>query len=76
MRYISYGDGGGPEVLRLAECPVPEIGPRRGADSGRVCRGESPGSSRSVRETIHRLPEPRRFSGWKRRVGWLPSAQR
>jgi NADPH2:quinone reductase len=28
MRYISYGDGGGPEVLRLAECPVPEIGPR------------------------------------------------
>jgi NADPH:quinone reductase len=28
MRYIRYGDGGGPEVLRLAECPVPEIGPR------------------------------------------------
>ena len=28
MRYISYGDGGGPEVLCLAECPVPEIGPR------------------------------------------------
>jgi putative PIG3 family NAD(P)H quinone oxidoreductase len=28
MRYISYGDGGGPEVLRLAECPVPSIGPR------------------------------------------------
>jgi NADPH2:quinone reductase len=28
MRYISYGDGGGPEVLRVAECPLPEIGPR------------------------------------------------
>jgi NADPH2:quinone reductase len=28
MRYISYGDGGGPEVLRVAEGPLPEIGPR------------------------------------------------
>lgn len=27
MRYISYGEGGGPEVLRVAECPVPAIGP-------------------------------------------------
>jgi NADPH2:quinone reductase len=27
MRFISYGEGGGPEVLRVAECPVPEIGP-------------------------------------------------
>jgi NADPH:quinone reductase len=27
MRYISYGDGGGPEVLRIAEGPVPDIGP-------------------------------------------------
>lgn len=26
MRYISYGDGGGPEVLRVSECPVPAIG--------------------------------------------------
>jgi NADPH:quinone reductase len=28
MRFIDYGDGGGPEVLHLAEGPVPEIGPR------------------------------------------------
>ena len=28
MRYIGYGDGGGPEVLHLAVGPVPEIGPR------------------------------------------------
>jgi NADPH2:quinone reductase len=28
MHYISYGDGGGPEVLRVAEGPLPEIGPR------------------------------------------------
>jgi len=28
MRYISYGDGGGPEVLHFEEGPVPEIGPR------------------------------------------------
>jgi NADPH2:quinone reductase len=27
MRYISYGNGGGPEVLHLEEGPVPEIGP-------------------------------------------------
>jgi NADPH2:quinone reductase len=27
MRYISYGKGGGPEVLHLEEGPVPEIGP-------------------------------------------------
>lgn len=27
MRYITYGDGGGPEVLRIAEGPVPAIGP-------------------------------------------------
>jgi NADPH:quinone reductase len=27
MRYISYGTGGGPEVLHLAEAPIPEIGP-------------------------------------------------
>jgi NADPH2:quinone reductase len=27
MRYIDYGDGGGPEVLHLAEGPLPEIGP-------------------------------------------------
>lgn len=27
MRYISYGKGGGPEVLHLDEGPVPEIGP-------------------------------------------------
>ncbi len=28
MRYITYGDGGGPEVLRLAEGALPAIGPR------------------------------------------------
>ena len=28
MRYISHGDGGGPEVLGFAEGPVPAIGPR------------------------------------------------
>jgi NADPH:quinone reductase len=28
MRYISHGAGGGPEVLRVAESPVPAIGPR------------------------------------------------
>jgi NADPH:quinone reductase len=28
MRYIDYGDGGGPEVLHLVEGPVPEIDPR------------------------------------------------
>jgi putative PIG3 family NAD(P)H quinone oxidoreductase len=28
MRYISYGDGGGPEVLHLIEGPVPAFGPR------------------------------------------------
>ncbi len=27
MRYISYGEGGGPEILRVAECPVPAVGP-------------------------------------------------
>jgi NADPH2:quinone reductase len=27
MRYISYGKGGGPEVLHLEEGPVPDIGP-------------------------------------------------
>jgi NADPH2:quinone reductase len=27
MRYISYGKGGGPEVLHLEEGPIPEIGP-------------------------------------------------
>jgi NADPH2:quinone reductase len=28
MRYITHGDGGGPEVLRLAEGALPAIGPR------------------------------------------------
>ena len=28
MRYISHGDGGGPEVLRVVEGPIPAIGPR------------------------------------------------
>jgi NADPH:quinone reductase len=28
MRYIGYGEGGGPEVLHIAEGPVPEIGSR------------------------------------------------
>jgi len=28
MHYIGYGEGGGPEVLRVAECPVPAIGAR------------------------------------------------
>jgi NADPH2:quinone reductase len=28
MRSISYGDGGGPEVLRVVEGPIPAIGPR------------------------------------------------
>ena len=28
MRYISHGAGGGPDVLRVAEGPVPAIGPR------------------------------------------------
>jgi NADPH:quinone reductase len=27
MRYITHGEGGGPEVLRIAECPIPAIGP-------------------------------------------------
>jgi NADPH:quinone reductase len=27
MRYITYGDGGGPEVLRVTEGPIPAIGP-------------------------------------------------
>jgi NADPH:quinone reductase len=26
MRYITHGEGGGPEVLRIAECPIPAIG--------------------------------------------------
>jgi len=28
MRYISHGEGGGPEVLRIMEGPLPAIGPR------------------------------------------------
>jgi NADPH:quinone reductase len=28
MRYIGHGDGGGPEILRIAEGPIPVIGPR------------------------------------------------
>src|ERR1700693_2542057 len=28
MRYISHGDGGGPEVLRVVQAPIPAIGPR------------------------------------------------
>lgn len=28
MRFIDYGDGGGPEVLHFAQGPLPEIGPR------------------------------------------------
>jgi NADPH:quinone reductase len=28
MRYISHGDGGGPEVLSVVEGPIPAIGPR------------------------------------------------
>jgi NADPH2:quinone reductase len=28
MRYIIYGDGGGPEVLGIVEGPIPAIGPR------------------------------------------------
>jgi NADPH:quinone reductase len=28
MHYMTYGDGGGPEVLRIAEGPIPAIGPR------------------------------------------------
>jgi NADPH2:quinone reductase len=28
MRYVTYGEGGGPEVLRVAEGRIPEIGPR------------------------------------------------
>jgi NADPH2:quinone reductase len=28
MRYISHGDGGGPEVMRIVEGPIPAIGPR------------------------------------------------
>src|ERR1700729_520063 len=28
MRYLSHGDGGGPEILRIAEGPIPVIGPR------------------------------------------------
>src|ERR1700722_12997854 len=28
MRYLSHGDGGGPEVLQIAEGPIPAIGPR------------------------------------------------
>ena len=27
MRYVTYGEGGGPEVLRIVEGPIPEIGP-------------------------------------------------
>ena len=27
MRYVTYGEGGGPEVLRIVEGPTPEIGP-------------------------------------------------
>ena len=27
MRYVTYGEGGGPEVLRIVEGPPPEIGP-------------------------------------------------
>ena len=27
MRYVTYGEGGGPEVLRIGEGPTPEIGP-------------------------------------------------
>lgn len=27
MRYVAYGQGGGPEVLRIVEGPTPEIGP-------------------------------------------------
>jgi NADPH:quinone reductase len=28
MRYITYGDGGGPEVLAIVDGPIPAIGPR------------------------------------------------
>jgi NADPH:quinone reductase len=28
MRYITYGDGGGPEVLDIVDGPIPVIGPR------------------------------------------------
>ena len=28
MRYVIYGEGGGPEVLRIVEGQIPEIGPR------------------------------------------------
>src|SRR5580692_3932659 len=28
MRYVTYGEGGGPEVLRIVEGQIPEIGPR------------------------------------------------
>jgi NADPH:quinone reductase len=28
MRYVTYGEGGGPEALRIVEGQVPEIGPR------------------------------------------------
>ena len=27
MRYVTYGEGGGPDVLRIVEGPIPEIGP-------------------------------------------------
>ena len=27
IRYVTYGEGGGPEVLRIVEGPTPEIGP-------------------------------------------------
>ena len=27
IRYVTYGEGGGPEVLRIGEGPTPEIGP-------------------------------------------------
>jgi NADPH:quinone reductase len=28
MRFVNYGEGGGPEVLRIVESQIPEIGPR------------------------------------------------
>jgi NADPH:quinone reductase len=28
MRYVSHGEGGGPEVLRIVEGQIPELGPR------------------------------------------------
>ena len=50
MRYVTYGEGGGPEVLRIVEGQIPEIGPREVLIRDPFCRGQSSGHSATFRD--------------------------